>query len=90
MDSMICLTKTSDNEFKDLNEFCENWMDSFTLHFFLSLQKYHVPIFYIFSQWKLYIREVIAQTVTAYDAKYFIQNKCLNTNTKELSRNRKL
>ena len=66
-------------------------MNYFTLHFFLSLQKYLAPIFYVlFSHWKLYIREVISQTVTAYIAKYFIQNKCLNTNTKKLSENRKL
>lgn len=59
--------------------------------FFLSVQKYLVPIFHVlFIHWKLYIREVITQTVTAYDAKYFIQNKCLNTNTRELSEKRKL
>lgn len=91
MDSVIRLAKTLENVWKDLNEFCENCMNSFTLHFFLSVQKYLVPIFHVlFIHWKLYIREVTTQTVTAYDAKYFIQNKCLNTNTRELSEKRKL
>ena len=67
------------------------WLELFYItFFFLPLQKYLVPVFYVlFSHRKWYIREITAQIVTAYNAKHLTHNECLNTNTKELSEDRK-